>query len=164
MRGASLLLGAALMGVAVPAAAQQADEEPVVLRYPPTSVRYGLITGGVAIFGIPYGLSAMSAALWPGTPGSKWLYAPVIGPWGALAHSGCSEDDPDCDTAIVVVRGVLYVLDGFAQIGGLGLIGEGIFMTTEAEEEPAPKPKKASIVVAPVASPQLSGIAVSGSF
>jgi hypothetical protein len=155
---------ALLLGSATPARAQEApaEEEPTVLRYPPTSVRYSLVGAGVVMFGVPYGLSIMSAAVWPGTPGSTWLYGPVIGPWAALAQSGCSEDDPECDTAIVVVRGVLYVLDGFAQIGGLGLLGEGIFMTTEAEDE-APAPKT-SIVVAPVASPEMSGVGVLGTF
>jgi hypothetical protein len=159
---------AALLGVvfalATPAAAQDAapvgEPEQEMMRYPPSGVRSGLIGGGLAVLGISYGFSAMSAALWPEVPGSDWLYAPLIGPWAALAQSGCSSDDPDC-SAIVYVRGVLYVLDGLAQAGGLALIGEGVFMTTEAVGE---APPKASWTIAPMAGSDRAGLTAVGTF
>jgi hypothetical protein len=171
--------------VATPAGAQEKEpeEEPApagspaedeVMRYPPSSVRFGLIAGGAGVFAVSYGLSAMSAALWPGTPGSKWLYAPVIGPWGALATGGCSEDDPDC-TPILVVRSVLYVLDGLVQAGALGLLGEGIFMTTEAEADTPEAPEapegsrtkrrtRTSMMLVPSVSSERAGIDLVGTF
>lgn len=140
------------------------DEE--MMRYPPSSVRLGLIAGGTAVLGIPYGLSAMSAALWPEVPGSKWLYVPIIGPWGALATNGCSPpEEPQLEeiscTAIFWVRNVLYVLDGIAQAGGAGIIGEGVFMTTEAD---APAEPKASFLVVPSLSPSHTGLSIIGQF
>lgn len=144
----------------VPSAESELTGEPSlrgdVVRYPPTSVRYGVLAGGAGMFGVAYALSAISAAAWPGTPGSQALYAPVAGPIIALAKGGCSEDDPDCG-AIVYVRGVLYVVDTLVQIGGLALIAEGLFMTTEAEDA-------ASVSVLPVVTPTESGIAITGRF
>jgi hypothetical protein len=126
-------------------------------RYPPSSVRIGLLAGGIGMFGVAYGLSAMSASVWPGTPGSSALYAPVVGPLIALGNSGCSEDDPDCG-AIVYVRGVLYVVDTLVQLGGLGLIAQGLFMTTEAEGA-AP-----SVSIVPVVTPTTHGVSIIGQF
>lgn len=136
------------------------EPEEQMMRYPPSSVRFPLIAGGVGVLGLAYGLGAMCAGLWPEVPGAEpWLYIPIIGPWAALAKSGCAEDDPDC-SAIIYIRGVLYVLSGIAQIGGAGLIGEGIFMTTEAEGA-APK---ASWTIVPTGGPNQAGIAAVGTF
>jgi hypothetical protein len=159
---ASAVAGIVALSV-VGAHAQEAPEsepEEQMMRYPPSSVRFGLIAGGVGVTGLAYGLGAMCAGIWPEVPGSDWLYAPVIGPWAALAQSGCAADDPDC-SAIIYVRGVLYVLSGIAQLGGLGLIGEGTFMTTEAEGE---APPKASWTVVPMAGPHHGGLSAVGTF
>jgi hypothetical protein len=129
------------------------------MRYPPSSVRVGIIGGGAVVFGISYGLSAFSATQWPGVPGSKWLYAPIIGPWAALGLNGCSPPKTSC-TAIFWVRNILYVLDGIAQAGGAALIGEGVFMTTEADAPPA----KAGFTVLPTLSPTETGLSVLGTF
>jgi hypothetical protein len=170
-------LGSCLL--AVPAAAQTGPQnalvgEPVeedVMRYPPSKVRTGLILGGGAIFGVSYGLSAMSASLWPEVPGSEWLYAPIIGPWGALALNDCSEDEvtgvpgTDCD-AILAFRYIMYILDGFVQAGGVGMIGEAIFMTTEADEPPTKDQDEASVhfEIAPVVTGNYAGFGVVGTF
>lgn len=128
-----------------------------VVRYPPTSVRYGVVAAGAGMFGVAYALSAISAAAWPSVPGSEALYAPVVGPLIALGNSGCSEADPDCG-AIVYVRGVLYVVDTLVQLGGLALVTEGLLMTTEAEG-PAP-----SVSIAPLVTPDTTGVSVMGRF
>lgn len=135
------------------------DEEDT-MRYPPSSVRYGLVTGGIGVFGIAYGFSAMSASLWPEVPGSDFLYVPVVGPFLSLTQSGCSPDSPDCDV-ILYVRGALYILDVLAQMGGLGLIGEGLFMTTEAD---APGPDTATMTIVPQITPDATGAALVGQF
>lgn len=138
-------------------AAEGEDED--VVRYPPTPARYGLIGGGVGMFGVSYGAGAIFAAAFPNTPGIDSLYIPVAGPWIAMGRNECRFNNPDCG-AILYVRGVLYALEGIAQLGGLALIGEGIFMTTEAPEaEP-----ETSIQLTPVVSPTMTGFGLSGSF
>ncbi|MBW2455392.1 MAG: hypothetical protein JRI68_12810 [Deltaproteobacteria bacterium] len=167
-----LLAAASLLLASTPAAAADADEAPAamapavmapddveVMRYPPSSVRFGLIGGGLVALGVPYGIGALCAEAWPEVPGSDWLYAPVIGPWVAFAQNDCAPDDEGCG-AIMVLRGILYVVSGVAQAGGVGLVGEGLFMTTEAEET-APE---ASWTVLPMASPEHAGLGIFGTF
>lgn len=151
------------------AGADSASEEPMgaseepMRRYPPSSTRVGLIAGGIGITGAAYGLSALSGTTWDDVPGADALLIPVVGPWIALFQSGCAPDDPDCG-AILVLRGILYVIDGFAQAGGVGLVAEGIFMTTEADEEPAEPPAQTSWSVAPMVTPRQVGLGVVGTF
>lgn len=145
--------------VAVPV--PEPSEAPDNMRYPPSSVRVGLIAGGIGILGLAYGLTALCANTWPEVPGSDVMYVPVVGPWGALVQSGCSSDDPDCG-AMLVLRTILLVLDGFAQAGGSGLIGEGIFMTTEADSPAAPD--SAHWMVTPIVAPGQAGLGVMGTF
>lgn len=131
-----------------------------VMRYPPSSVRIGLIAGGLGLTLGAYGLSALMATTFDDVPGSTALYIPVAGPWISLAQNDCAPDDPDCG-AILVLRGILLVIDGLAQAGGLGIAGEGLFMTTEAEEAPA---ADSALLVAPHVGPHSAGIAVGGRF
>jgi hypothetical protein len=144
-------------GSAIPTIAAPDDGE--AMRYPPSSVRFGLVGGGLVALGIPYGIGALCASAWDDVPGSEWLYAPVIGPWVAFAKNDCAPGDSGCG-AIMVMRGVLYVLSGLAQAGGVGLMGEGLLMTTEADQEPP----KASWTVLPTASPRQTGLSVVGTF
>jgi hypothetical protein len=133
-----------------------------VLRYPPSSVRVGLLAGGVGLLGMSYGLTAMSSRLWPGVPGADAMLVPIAGPWVALGQSGCAADDTDGCTGILVVRTILLVLDGLAQAGSVGLIGEGLFMTTEAD---APDAAAApTIHVAPQLGSGRTGLSVVGTF
>jgi len=138
--------------------APPAADDAELMRYPPTSVRAGLIGGGLGVIGLAYGVGALSASSWPEVPGSDWLYVPVIGPWAALATGGCAADDPGCG-AILVMRGILYSVSGLAQLGGLGLIGEGALMTTESSDSPV-----GSLTVLPMAGPQAAGLTVLGVF
>ena len=126
-----------------------------VMRYPPSSTRSSLILGGIAVTGISYGLMAMSAGLWPEIPGSDFYYVPVVGPFIGMALNDCSPDTPDCG-AILYIRYVLLAVSGIAQGGGLGLIGEGVFMTTEADD--------VSLTVLPDASGDRIGITAFGTF
>jgi hypothetical protein len=154
-------------------------EEPTVLsepaplaspevRYPPSSVRPKLIVGGLVISGLAYAASIASAVSWPEVPGIDNLKIPIVGPWLALGKSGCASDDPDCG-AKVYFRGVFYVIDGIAQLAGLGLIGEGIFMKTEGK--PAPKkslalglPGGVTLHPVPMASARFTGLNFVGTF
>ena len=136
-----------------------APDDVELMRYPPSSVRFGLVSGGLVALGIPYGIGALCASAWEDGPGSEWLYAPVIGPWVAFVKNDCAPDDSGCG-AILVMRGILYVVSGLAQAGGAGLIGEGLLMTTEADQ-PAPE---VSWTLLPTASPQQTGLSVVGTF
>lgn len=133
----ALALAMALSTLAAPALARA--QEPVKpMRYPPSSVRLKLIAGGVLIAGVAYGIGFLAATQWPDAPGAQDLKIPVAGPWMAFVNNGCPSGD--CG-AMPYVRGVLVVLSGLAQAGGMGLVGEGIFMTTESNK---PRPADAA--------------------
>jgi hypothetical protein len=146
-------------GDGAPALVTAADPDEDVLRYPPSSARVGLIVGGLSLTAVAYGLTALVATTWDDVPGADAMLVPVAGPWIALAQLGCSADDPDCG-AILVLRAILLVIDGFAQAGGLGVAGEGLFMTTEAD---APPPA-ASWHLTPNVGPHHAGVGVIGTF
>jgi len=118
---------------AAPGASATVTEQP--RRYPPSSVRPKLIAGGLGLTAAAYGIGAGAAASWPEVPGSERLYIPIAGPWLALAEGGCPSDNPDCDASLAL-RSILLVLSGLSQAGGLAVVAEGVFMTTEAEAPP----------------------------
>jgi hypothetical protein len=99
--------------------------------HPPPSVRLKLALGGIAVAGGAYAASYAMASNFPEVPGMTGLKVPLVGPWLALGKSGCATDDPDCGGK-VIVRGILLVIDGLAQLGGLGLIAEGVLVKTDA--------------------------------
>jgi len=153
-----------VLGCSALAAAQEpvVDEQApsAVRRYPPSSVRTGLIGGGLGLWGLAYGIGLGCGLGWNDVPGADELAIPVAGPWIALGMTGCAPDDPDCE-AILVMRGVLYALDGLVQLGGLGLAAEGVFMTTEAE---APADASATVTVAPWVTERATGLGLVGAF
>ena len=89
----------------------------------------------------------------------------MAGPWIALGQSGCADDDPDCGFT-AYLRGFLTILDGFMQVGGVGIIGEGIFMTTESGSPKKPAPRDSAVVVRPlpVVTSKTTGLGVVGTF
>ncbi|MFO0612298.1 MAG: hypothetical protein U0414_06910 [Polyangiaceae bacterium] len=162
--------------------AKPADDEPDpnVMRYPPRGVRWGLILGGSTLTIGAYVASLSAGFGWPEVPGSDTLKIPIVGPWIALAKNDCSADlieaDGSCG-ATIYVRSVLEVLSGLVQVAGLPLIGEGIFMTTEApgkvdpNADPSAAPKEASskrlietLRIAPIVTPTTGGIGIYGTF
>ena len=151
------------------AAVASAEARPAAataMRYPPTRTRVPIIAGGLGLTAAAYGLSAGSAAGWPDVPGADMLYVPVVGPWLALGESGCSPDDPGCD-AILYLRGVLYVLDGLAQLGGVAIAAEGILMTTEADAAPRARldaNRGATVSFAPLMTAHTAGVSFAGTF
>lgn len=132
-----------------------------LVRYPPSYVRLPLIAGGIGLTGVVYAATALIGANWSEVPGADALKVPLVGPWIALAQTGCAPDDPDCE-AILYLRGVLYVLSGLVQAAGLGIAAEGIFMTTEAAEPP--RKKQTSITIAPYATEHSAGLGLTGMF
>ncbi len=134
-------------------------------RYPPSSVRPKLIAGGLGLTAAAYGIGAGAAASWPEVPGSERLYIPVAGPWLALAEGGCPSDNPDCDASLAL-RSILLVLSGLAQAGGLAVVAEGVFKTTEAD---SPAPTARDYHISPISLPTATrapamGLGVGGTF
>ena len=147
-------------------ATQPPAEEEVVQRYPPTAARWRILVAGLGITAVAYGGAALMGGLWEGVPGGDYLFIPVAGPWIALGMSGCGPDEEstpgegDCE-ALIGVRAAIYVVDGLLQIGGLGLVGQSIFMTTESETA---APASATILPAPIVTPTMTGFGVVGTF
>lgn len=128
------------------------------MRYPPSSVRLPLILGGLGFTVAAYGATAATGYGWQDAPGATSLYIPIAGPWIALAENRCPEDGSACDP-LIYARGVLEVLSGLAQLGGIAVAAEGIFATTEAKGPP-----RASMTMVPVVSRTMTGVSVGGSF
>jgi hypothetical protein len=78
-----------------------------------------LLTTGAVIFGVPYGFSAFAAAS-SNVSSDKWLYVPVVGPWGDLISrltcttTGCRGD--------VGPSSLPLVLSGLGQAAGVGIL------------------------------------------
>jgi hypothetical protein len=161
---------AALGAIAITATSMARADEPAETvsprpakeaRNPPSSVRLRLALGGVAVAGGAYAFSYAMASNFPEVPGTTQLKIPVVGPWLMLGKSGCAADDPGCG-AKLVLRGFFLVIDGLAQIGGLGLIAEGVLMKTDAS---APK-KAAAFTIRPIplVTGNVTGVGFVGSF
>lgn len=160
MKSVAFALLAAVSLTAASAAAQEAEQ---ATRYPPSSVRPKLIIGGLAVTGLAYGAGFLAASSWPEVPGSSELKIPVVGPWIALAKNDCASDDPDCGF-ILYMRGFLTIVDGLIQLGGLGIAGEGVFMTTESSRAQPVKPAAITVRPAPIVAGSGAGFGVVGTF
>lgn len=175
MRGSRLLPVIAVALAAITAAPPALAEEPAQVasaaepdavgprRYPPSSVRPKIIVAGIAVTGLAYGGALLGAALAPDLPGMDDMRIPIVGPWISLAQMDCPADEEDC-SAELVLRGILTVADGLMQIGGLAIVGEGIFMTTEAVASAEPKPQAFTIRAAPIVTGSMTGIGITGTF
>ncbi|HZF51953.1 MAG TPA: hypothetical protein VE093_25045 [Polyangiaceae bacterium] len=166
----SLALFAAAIALASPARAQQAEAAQAneadaagPRRYPPSSVRPRIIVAGIAVAGLAYGGALLGAALAPDLPGMDDMRIPIAGPWISLAQMSCPAEEEDC-SAELVLRGILTVADGLMQLGGLAIVGEGIFMTTEATSPEAPKPQAFTVRAAPIVTGSMTGVGITGTF
>lgn len=110
-----------------------------------------------------YGVGVGTSLLWSDAPGADELYIPVAGPWMALAETGCPDSEPDCSIVEVILRATLTTLSGVGQVGGIGIIGEGLFVPVREERSAAKQPELRA-VVRPVASRDVFGLGVVGSF
>lgn len=139
----------------------------LVERFPPSAARWRIFAAGLSVTIVAYGGAALMGGLWKDIPGGDFLFAPVAGPWIALGKSGCAPDEEttegqgDCEP-LIGLRAAIYIVDGLLQLGGLGIIAESIFMTTESEDAKAPA--KATILPAPIVTPTMVGVGVVGSF
>jgi hypothetical protein len=159
-------------------------------QYPPFSSRFKVLTAGLLVTGMAWGVSFAAARGWPentchitvagafdahnqpcqsGPPGTAYLQIPVVGPWITLGKSGCPTDNPTCGPAAIGVRAAAFILDGIVQAAGFGLMLQAIFMKTEP-----PGGNKASAFALhyrglelkpmPVVTPGMSGLGVVGTF
>lgn len=140
------VVGLVVVGALAGASAQVHAQEPPRREYvvdtgvPPAGTGWKLVLGGLGTTAAFYALAQPFSYAWPDAPGAHDLRIPVAGPWMAIANNGCPDDEPDCSTAWVVVRGILTAIDGLGQLGGLGIALEGLFVPT-APAAAAPKPR-----------------------
>jgi hypothetical protein len=114
--------------------------------FPTPSARWKVVALGLGTSAAAYGAAAGMSYGYPDAPGARDLRAPFVGPWLAIAHNGCSDDEPDCSKAFVVLRSLITAIDGIAQAGGIFVALEGLFMTTQLPASrpltPAPAPSE----------------------
>jgi hypothetical protein len=110
---------------------------------PPPGARVTHIVAGLATTAVAYGVGLGTSYLWDEQDwrGSKNLRIPIAGPWMALGKTGCVESG--CNKFPVVAGALFVILDGVVQAGGLGIIGEGLFLKTSGNK-PAPQNAQAT--------------------
>jgi hypothetical protein len=99
---------------------------------PPPSAKLNLALTGVAITGAWYAGALGASFAWQHGPWREELRIPIAGPWLAMPHFGCGDGEPNCGTALVVIRGILAGMDGVGQAGGLLVALESLFLPTRA--------------------------------
>jgi len=131
----SLLLLGSIATVTAPAHADEPvrplESRPEAL--PPRAARARVALVGLSLTAGFYGLSLGASFLYPDAPGAEALRIPVAGPWLSLAETGCPDEDPDCALFPVVLRAVLTSVDAVAQVGGVAIASESLWMPTRRE-------------------------------
>jgi hypothetical protein len=112
---------------------------------------------------VGYGIALGTSYLWDGAPGMNSLRTPVVGSVGAIADSGCGDSEgAACTTVTVVLRAVLAGVSGLAQVGGIGVLTEGLLMKTQEQSTPtAQAPRWYAL---PTASKSGAGVRVGMTF
>jgi len=131
---------------------------------PGPAARTNALIGGSAMLVGWYGAGVGTSLLWSDAPGAEELYIPVAGPWMALAKTGCPESEPDCSIVEVILRATLTTLSGVGQIGGIAIIGEGLFAPTRSESAATKAPELRARVQPLVAGRDGLGLGVVGIF
>ena len=117
--------------------APEADTNPSVL--PSSAASTNLVLAGAGVTLVWYGAAVASSYLWQDADKSESLRIPFAGPFIALAHTGCGEQEDPCNALSVVTRTTLSVISAVGQIGGVAMIMEGLFLKTAPPgKEPAP--------------------------
>lgn len=126
------------------AAAATISSKPPEYDLPPPSARWNTLFTGLAVTGISYGLALGASYVWKDGRTSDELRVPIVGPWMAIADTGCTEDDPDCSTVLLVVGAIFTGVDGVLQAGGLGIALESAFMPTSSAGSKREKRKEST--------------------
>jgi hypothetical protein len=133
---------------------------------PPPSARTNAIVAGIATTAVAYGLALSTSLLVEERDfrGAPQLRIPIAGPWLSLSKTGCPESDPGCSTAPLVIGAILTIFDGVAQVGGLGILGEGLFLRTSSGR-PAQKAQGPTVRALPLSFEKGGvGLGVLGTF
>jgi hypothetical protein len=138
-----------------PAAAPLAPSAPPQYDLPPPGARWDLLLTGVAVTGVSYGLALGASYAWPSARTADELKLPIVGPWMAIADTGCAKDEPECSTVLLVVTAIVSGVDGVLQAGGIGIAIESAFLPTSSGKPRPRAPRAASPSVRPV--PILAG-------
>jgi hypothetical protein len=133
----ALAVALATFALSTPAFADEPERPTFVDSgvYPPSGTQLPLFFVALGATAGWYGAALGFSYLFPDAPGAKDLRIPVAGPWMALADTGCRSDDPDCSKFIVVLRAILTTMDAIGQTGGVAVMGEALFLSTQ---DPAP--------------------------
>jgi hypothetical protein len=160
-----MLLFSPLAAAEEPLVPDSAKPAPFVAEYPSPSTRGTLALTGAAVFAGWYGAAIGGSFLWPDAPEANKLRIPVVGPWLTVAHAGCAPGEASCTDVIAVIRAVLAGMTAVGQVGGLAVLGEAAFLSTESGER-APAPKRAVQVqnVTFTAGERGIGLGLSGAF
>lgn len=126
-------------GTTDPAAVGATSSAPIDYDLPPPSTRWNLLFTGLAVTGVSYGLALGASYVWKDGRTSDELRVPIVGPWMAIADTGCTDDEPDCSTVLLVVGAIFTGVDGVLQAGGLGIALESAFVPTSSS---SPKREK----------------------
>jgi hypothetical protein len=136
---------------------------------PPEGARTRAILVGAALAAGWYGASVGTSYLWADAPNARDLRLPVVGPWMALADTGCGSAESGCTTITVIARTTIAVVSGIGQAGGLFAVVEGLFMDTRSSAGAASAGRDAARGPTWAATPVVlggggAGIEVVGSF
>jgi hypothetical protein len=89
--------------------------------------RHGLVTAGLVLVLVPYGIGAIGALAAEGDNASTWLYLPVAGPWmmlGRREYGTCTnpgaKESAGCVGDVFLVTGL--IMDGVIQAAGATLL------------------------------------------
>lgn len=137
--------------------------------YPEPSARRTTLIAGATLAVGSYGVGVGSSFLWPDAPKAQELRWPVVGPWLALAETGCAPAESRCDTITLVVRSVLAGLSGVGQIGGLGVFIEGLFLPTQRRQPQVGSARRDEgffdrLYATPIATEDATGLSIGGQF
>jgi hypothetical protein len=162
MRRPIMLACAATLAVLAIALPSRADETrsivPVYRGERPAGPDPLLVTTGAVMFGLPYAGSVVAAAK-SEIPADRWLYVPVVGPFGSLAQRETCQD-PGCKGNPSTVA-LPLVLDGLVQAAGAYILVHSLVGTSAPS---APPPTGAHVHVVPSAYVGGAGVSAFGSF
>jgi len=96
---------------------------------PPPSTKLNLALTGVGVTAGFYGAALGSSLIWHTGPWADEMRIPIVGPWMAMPYFKCG-NEPNCGTALVIVRGVLAGIDAIGQTGGILIALESLFVPT----------------------------------
>lgn len=117
---------------------------------PPPSTRMNLALTGVGITAGFYGGALATSLLWHTGPWADEIRIPIVGPWMAMPYFKCGANEPNCGTALVIVRGILAGIDGVGQAGGLLVALESLFLPVQSQKSARKAPQRSHARLRPV--------------